>query len=181
MNFQELPIKGCYLFDLKKLNDRRGSFLKTFHQPSFADTPLRDFVLREEFYTISNKQVFRGLHFQAPPAAHDKLVICVAGQVLDVILDIRRQSPTYGQWQTLPLSADIPQLLLLPKGIAHGFLAQVDHSALLYKTNHEYSPEHDSGILWSTLGLALGVDPAQLIVSERDNAFPSLDSFRSPF
>jgi len=181
VKLHRLPVDGCYLFDLVGSEDRRGKFLKTFHQPSFTGTPLRAFVMEEEFITTSNRNVFRGFHFQVPPAAHDKFVCCIHGAVTDYILDIRSGSPTYGKVFSVELTGCKPQLLFLPVGIAHAFLARRDDSALLYKTNAAYSPDHDKGLSPVGLDLQLDVAPDEIVISDRDMAFPKLTDFESPF
>ena len=179
MNISELDIAGCYLIDLPKFEDHRGEFIKTYHPNHFEGTPLSDFDLQEEFYSVSNKNVLRGLHFQEPPAAHNKLVTCLEGEVMDFFVDIRSSSPTYGRLTKVQLNSNQPQLLYLPKGIAHGFLTCSPRATLLYKTDHVYAPELDQGIHWSSVGL--DIDSSELVISERDQAFPSLSDYKSPF
>lgn len=181
MKISKLMLDGCFLVDLGVVSDKRGSFTKTFHRPSLEGTPLFEFNVAEEFYTVSNINVLRGLHFQTPPAAHDKLVSCLNGEVLDFFLDIRPGSPTFGMHQTIHLKGERPQLVFLPIGIAHGFLSLTNQAAMLYKTNNEYSPENDAGILWSSIGLDLGVAEKDIVISDRDRAFPEFKSYRSPF
>jgi len=179
MNIKELDIAGCYLVTLPHFKDERGTFVKTFHEENFKGTALEGFELKEEFYSVSKQNVLRGLHFQTPPAAHDKLVYCIQGLVIDFFLDIRTGSKTYGKHLIVELSAEKPELLFLPKGIAHGFLTQSEYATLVYKTNYMYSPEHDDGILWSSLDLDL--PEADYIVSERDQSFLDVKNYKSPF
>lgn len=182
MNVKQLGISGCYLIDLPKFEDTRGAFIKTFHPNYFEGTPISEFDLQEEFYSVSKKNVLRGLHLQHPPAAHNKIVTCLEGKVADFFVDIRGSSGTYGKVITVELNANQPQLIFLPKGIAHGFLTLSDHATLLYKTDHVYAPNQDKGILWSSVGLEFtGVDLDRLIISERDRAFPTLANYESPF
>lgn len=182
MNVKQLDISGCYLIDLPKFEDHRGAFIKTFHPSHFESTPISEFNLQEEFYSISKKNVLRGLHFQEPPAAHDKIVTCLEGKVLDFFVDIRKSSSTYGKVVTVELNCEQPQLIYLPKGLAHGFLTLSEQATLFYKTDHVYAPELDKGILWSSVGLELEIeDLGELIISERDKAFPTLADYESPF
>lgn len=181
MIFNQLEIDGCYLIELNMLGDRRGSFTKMYNSDAFKETVLDGFLLEEEFLTISNRNVLRGLHFQTPPMEHDKIVTCLSGSVIDFFLDIRVKSKTYGKLCSINLQGDKPQLLFLPKGIAHGFLSLEDNSSMLYKTNKVYSPENDAGIHWASVGLEFNLSDSELIVSERDLAFPELSEFRSPF
>ncbi|MEZ9753814.1 dTDP-4-dehydrorhamnose 3,5-epimerase family protein [Vibrio cyclitrophicus] len=182
MNATQLDISGCFLIDLPKFEDHRGAFIKTFHPSHFEGTPISVFDLQEEFYSASKKNVLRGLHFQEPPAAHDKMVTCLDGKVLDFFVDIRKSSETYGKLIKIELDAKKPQLLYLPKGLAHGFLTLSDQATLLYKTDHAYAPESDKGILWSSVGLDFDeLDESDLIISERDQSFPTLTAYESPF
>ncbi|USD32686.1 MULTISPECIES: dTDP-4-dehydrorhamnose 3,5-epimerase family protein [Vibrio] len=182
MNITHLDVSGCYLIDLPKFEDHRGAFIKTFHPSFFEGTPISEFDLQEEFYSVSKKNVLRGLHFQEPPAAHNKIVTCLEGEVLDFFVDIRKSSQTYGKLVTVELNANKPQLVYLPKGIAHGFLTRSEHATLLYKTDNVYAPELDKGILWSSVGLDTeGASLGELIISERDQSFPSLENYESPF
>ncbi|TKF23452.1 dTDP-4-dehydrorhamnose 3,5-epimerase [Vibrio genomosp. F6] len=182
MNVTQLEISGCYLIDLPKFEDLRGAFIKTFHPNHFEGTEISEFNLQEEFYSVSKKNVLRGLHFQEPPAAHNKIVTCLEGKVLDFFVDIRKSSSTYGKVVTVELSSEQPQLVYLPQGLAHGFLTLSEYATLLYKTDHVYAPELDKGILWSSIGLELDViELSELIISERDSAFPTLTDYESPF
>lgn len=182
MNVTQLDIAGCFLIDLPKFEDYRGAFIKTFHPSHFEGTSIDGFNLQEEFYSVSKKHVLRGLHFQEPPAAHDKMVTCLDGKVLDFFVDIRKSSYTYGKLIKIELDAQKPQLLYLPKGLAHGFLTLSEQATLLYKTDHAYAPELDKGILWSSVGLDLNeLGERELIISERDQSFPTLADYESPF
>ncbi|PNH80586.1 dTDP-4-dehydrorhamnose 3,5-epimerase [Vibrio diazotrophicus] len=179
MNIQELDIPGCYLIELPHFKDERGEFVKTFNNTVLKGTPLGDFDLQEEFYSVSRRNVLRGLHFQAPPAAHNKLVYCIQGEVLDFFLDIRKDSPTYGKYFSLRLTSEKPELLFLPKGLAHGFLTVSESAILVYKTDHVYVPESDTGIHWSSIGLDIA--QKELIISDRDKSFPTLEDYKSQF
>ncbi|EGU33635.1 dTDP-4-dehydrorhamnose 3,5-epimerase [Vibrio sp. N418] len=182
MNVTQLDILGCYLIDLPKFEDHRGAFIKTFHPNHFETTPISEFNLKEEFYSVSKQNVLRGLHFQEPPVAHNKLVTCLEGKVLDFFVDIRKSSNTYGSLLSIELCSEIPQLLYLPKGLAHGFLTLSEQATLLYKTDHVYAPEQDKGILWSSVGLDVeNLKLNELIVSDRDLSFPTLENYESPF
>jgi dTDP-4-dehydrorhamnose 3,5-epimerase/CDP-3, 6-dideoxy-D-glycero-D-glycero-4-hexulose-5-epimerase len=178
MNIRELEIKDCYQIELKRLTDERGSFVKTYHAEEYNKHGI-DFSPREEFYSISKKNVLRGLHFQTPPYAHDKLVYCAVGVVLDFFLDIRRQSDTYGQILKIEISDKNNIALFLTKGIAHGFLSLTEKSVMVYKTNCVYAPNNDKGILWSSLDL--GLDVNNPVVSQRDSALPTFSNYSSPF
>ncbi|MEZ8145391.1 dTDP-4-dehydrorhamnose 3,5-epimerase family protein [Enterovibrio norvegicus] len=181
MKIEELEISGCFLISLPYFKDERGSFVKTFNSEALEGSALEGFDLQEEFYSTSKRNVLRGLHFQKPPAAHSKLVTCTDGAVIDFFVDLRKSSSTYGKSVSVELSSETPQLLYLPKGIAHGFLTMSDSATLLYKTDFVYSPEHDDGILWSSIDLTLPSTDEQYTVSERDKNFISLTHYESPF
>ena len=179
---QEL-LPGVWLLSLKRFDDPRGSFVKTFIRSAFDAVPgfgnsNPPFDFQEEFYSFSKKGVLRGMHFQLPPHDHDKLVYCAVGQVLDVLLDLRK-GPGYGKSASTVLDGKTPQLLVIPKGIAHGFIALQDQSLLVYKTSSEYSPSHDAGIRYDSFGFEW--PDAEPILSERDRHHSTLADFESPF
>lgn len=178
MKVTELLLPGCKLIDLPHSSDERGRFVKTFHQAELLKCGI-EFQHKEEFYSWSERHVLRGMHFQTPPFAHQKLVHCAAGQVLDLLVDLRKSSATFGQSCTVALSAAQPQLLYLPIGIAHGFLALTAQTLMLYQTDSLYAPAHDKGINWRSLSIHLPL--SEPVVSSRDQGFPALDRFESPF
>jgi dTDP-4-dehydrorhamnose 3,5-epimerase len=167
-----------HLLDPFRMNDERGVFVKTFNFPHASLAGL-GFSLREEFYSVSHKDVIRGLHFQTPPHSHQKLVYCVNGGILDVLVDLRKSEPTYGMTISIELSARNHLVLWIPVGVGHGFLSLEDNSCVIYKTDFEYSPASDHGILWSSIDFDWGISAPTL--SERDSAFPLLKDFDSPF
>lgn len=172
------PIPGCFEVLPSVMNDARGSFVKVFHAERFRELGLAtDFA--EEYYSHSRKGVIRGMHFQTPPADHVKVVYCVQGEVFDVVLDLRVGSPTYGQTATFTLSASEGNYLYIPKGLAHGFCATSETATLVYKVSTVYSPENDSGVLWSSLDIDWPTDTP--ILSERDSRFSPFSEFKSPF
>ena len=178
MDIEPTDIPGCFLFQTRPLTDPRGSFVKTFHGPRYMELGLRD-DWQEEFFSVSAAGVVRGLHFQLPPAGHAKMVFCLTGAVLDVVVDLRRGSPAYGRPLKFNLSAENGRGLYLPTGCAHGFASLTDHSGMYYKVTSVHSPEHDAGIAWDSVGLNWGVEAPQL--SDRDRSHPALAQFNSPF
>jgi dTDP-4-dehydrorhamnose 3,5-epimerase len=171
-------IDGCFEVQPKILDDHRGRFVKVFHAGAFADLGLAD-NFSEEYYSHSRNRVLRGMHFQTPPADHIKMVYCVTGAVFDVVVDLRVGSPTFGHAQSFALSADKGNFLYIPKGLAHGFCVTSATATLVYKVTSVYSPEHDTGVLWSSINVTWPIsDP---IVSERDAHFLPLSQFQSPF
>ena len=158
--------------------DNRGWFIKTFHNDAFAELGLQ-FSMAEEFITYSSSGVLRGLHFQTPPFDHDKLVSCIHGEAWDVVVDLRADSPTFGQHEVVLLSAESQNQLFIPAGFAHGFCVPGSHATLIYKVNKPYAPDHDRGIRWDTAGVQWPVvDP---VISERDRELPALADFTTPF
>ena len=158
--------------------DRRGRFIKTFHKDIFKENNL-EVNFAEEYYSFSHNNVLRGLHFQIPPKHHTKLVYCVSGEVIDVVADIRKGSPTYGKYELFHLSSKKGNMIYIPSGLAHGFYVLSKNAILVCKATAVYSPEHDSGICWDSLGIPLpNMNP---IVSEKDMRLPDLSQFQNPF
>jgi dTDP-4-dehydrorhamnose 3,5-epimerase len=171
-------LAGCYQIIPTILRDERGSFVKVFHEDIFRQHGLA-VEYAEEYYSVSHRNVLRGLHFQTPPKQHAKLVYCVQGAVLDAALDLRRGSPSYGQHLTLELSAENGFMLYLPVGLAHGFYTLSEQATMVYKVGSTYSPEHDAGVSWDSAGIAWPTD--QPLLSPRDRRFAALADFDSPF
>jgi dTDP-4-dehydrorhamnose 3,5-epimerase len=172
-----------WLIQLKCFEDTRGVFVKTYVR-SFFDAELGaigtdgSFDFWEEFYSVSNRDVLRGMHFQLPPHDHVKLVYCAVGTVQDVLLDLRRGTG-YGRSVSVRLDANAPQLLVIPKGVAHGFLSLVDGSLMVYKTSTEYASTHDAGIRYDSFEYNWSC--ASPILSLRDQGHPAFVDFESPF
>lgn len=178
MKITELQFSGCYLIESAKFSDARGEFVKIYHQSIFEENGIR-MHFAEEFYSISKKDVLRGMHFQLPPSDHEKLVYCLSGRVLDVFLDIRNDSPTFGQSMGIELSGDNARTLFLPKGIAHGFLSLEENSVMIYKTSTVHDPIKDCGIRWDSFGYNWPVN--EPVISDRDTKHTSFADFISPF
>jgi dTDP-4-dehydrorhamnose 3,5-epimerase len=177
MDISQTALPGVRLVSLDRSDDPRGSFVKTYSRDRFESDGIA-LDLREEFYSLSKKDVVRGMHFQLPPHDHVKLVYCASGAVLDVLLDLRRGS---GQGRSIGilLEASKPMLLFIPRGVAHGFKSLADDSLMVYKTSAEYAPSHDAGIRWNSFGFDWGV--ANPVISARDAALPVMADFQSPF
>lgn len=171
-------ISGCFELQPKVFEDTRGRFVKIFHKQAFAARGLET-NFTEDFYSVSYKNVIRGLHFQLPPMDHVKLVYCVEGEVLDVVLDLRVGSPTYGQHEEINLSAAKANCIYIPKGIAHGFCTLSEQAIMVYKVSTSYSQAHDTGVLWNSAGIPWPTTVP--ILSDRDKSFAGLDQFASPF
>lgn len=175
---QESKLKGCLKLIPKTFVDQRGQFTKVFHEKTFKDLGLET-TFKEEYFSVSYRGVLRGMHFQTPPEDHVKLVYCSQGSVLDVVLDIRRGSPTYGQVEAFELTGNKGECLYIPKGFAHGFYTLSESATMVYKVSTMHSPSNDEGILWSSFGMKWPNQHPTL--SQRDSSFAPLDDFRSPF
>ena len=157
------------LIPLSPFNDSRGSFLKLL-SPKLSSYP--DISWKEFFFNESKRAVIRGFHPQAEPAAFTKAVCCISGSVFDVLIDLRKNSPKWGQPQVFNLSATEPNLLLIPPGFAHGFQSLADHTQMLYATDQEFKPELEIGFSWRSFE---NLWPLQSpIVSEKDDHWPVL-------
>lgn len=171
-------LEGCLELDYTLCKDSRGQFIKTYHAGLFQDLGLNT-DWREEYYSNSHQGVLRGLHFQLPPQAHYKLVYCTSGRIMDVAVDLRRASPTFGRHYATELSPAAHNALYLAPGFAHGFYVHSQEALVHYMVSSVYAPEQDTGILWNSAGIAWpDADP---LLSERDKGFPSLENFPSPF
>lgn len=171
-------IPGCFELIPKVLEDERGSFTKTFHQETFEDNGL-DIHYTEEYFSRSKQNVFRGLHFQLPPEECVKIVYCIDGEVMDVVLDLRVGSPTYGEHQIFKLNDRLANILYIPIGLAHGFYTKSKTATMMYKVSKSYSPAYDTGIHWNSAKIPL-LNKVP-IISKRDNEFINFDNFQSPF
>lgn len=178
VKFNVTNLTGCYLIEAGVFRDHRGSFTKIYNENEFSINGI-DTVFKEQFFTLSNKNVLRGMHYQVPPHDHCKLVSCFSGAVLDVVLDLRKSSDTYGECQSFKLSVDDGLSLFIPNGFAHGFLSLEDNSGLMYSVSTEYVKESDRGVHWSSFGFNWPIN--QPIVSERDAMHFELKELASPF
>ncbi len=179
--FEALSIPGVRLYTPKPSTDARGYFMEVWSERVFAAAGLPSFAQDNEVLSISVGTV-RGLHFQRDPFAQAKLVRCIAGAVFDVIVDIRRGSPTFGKHCGVELRPDTGSLFM-PVGVAHGYCTLVPRTLVQYKVSGPYSPSHEGGIAWDDPDLAIKwpVTSGVAIVSDRDRAQPRLSDIRPPF
>ncbi|GAB4576216.1 MAG: dTDP-4-dehydrorhamnose 3,5-epimerase [Anaerolineae bacterium] len=179
MIFERLPLNGLILITPRVFEDERGFFLERYNQRVFQEQGGIDLMFVQDNHSRSTRGVLRGLHYQLPPFAQDKLVWVTRGEVFDVAVDLRLTSPTFGQWVGVTLSEDNHQMLLLPKGFAHGFVVLSDVADFQYKVTAPYSRDHDRGILWNDP--AVGVEwPCEApILSEKDLHQPTLAEARA--
>ena len=182
MDVIKTAIEGLVIIEPKVFKDARGYFFESFSQREF-EAKVRKINFVQDNESMSNYGVMRGLHFQRPPFAQSKLVRCVKGRVLDVAVDIRKGSPTYGQHVAVELSEDNHRQFFVPRGFAHGFVVLSETAVFQYKCDNFYAPEADGGINIKdeTLGIDWGISFEEAILSEKDTKHVSLKDFDSPF
>ena len=170
--FESTTLEGLKVVIPIMRPDARGRFVKLFHRPSFAEAGLCT-TFDEQYWSTSRRSVLRGMHFQLPPHDHAKLVSCLSGQILDVALDLRPSSPTFGQSFAVKLDGDQATGLYLPRGFAHGFLTLSAHASLQYLVETVHAPTHDTGIHWNSFGFEW--PNQEPLISERDAGLPALN------
>jgi len=178
MKFKKTDLSDVYIIEPHTYEDNRGIFRKTYHEAMFKEKGI-NICFGESFYTVSERNVIRGMHFQIPPRDYCKLVYVTEGVILDVILDLRRNSPTYAKHMSIQLSSENAKQVYIPKGFAHGFAVLSNSATVTYLQTAMHSSEHDTGIRWDSFGVDWGI--RNPILSERDGNFLALDAFQSPF
>lgn len=183
MDFIPQSIQDVLLIKPKVFGDERGYFVETFRQDKFEQAVGHKVDFTQDNESKSTKGVLRGLHFQLPPAAQSKLVRVIEGKVLDVAVDIRRGSPTFGQCVTAELSAENKHQLFVPRGFAHGFVVLSDSAIFAYKVDNYYSPERDRGLAFDDLSLNIDwqLPKNQIKLSDKDIKQPGLLEMRNCF
>lgn len=171
-------LDGVYLIAPAILTDKRGYFVKIFNDDVFRRNGM-DFELKEHYYTSSTRGVIRGMHFQVPPCEHTKIVYLLSGTIIDAVLDVRKDSPAYGEYISLELHEKNRTAVCIPPGFAHGFKVLSEYAVVGYMQSSVYSPEHDKGVLWDSFGMDWEIDSP--VISDRDRGFPALKDFESPF
>ena len=174
----ETGFEGLYIIKGNVFEDARGLFLKIFHQSTFSDLGLET-NYKERYYSKSHKDAIRGMHFQIPPYDHVKVVNVLQGAILDVVVDIRKESSTYKQCFSIQLNDHDGRFLYIPKGFAHGFKSISDNTIVEYNQTTEYNKEYDCGIRWDSIGFDWRI--INPIIAERDSSFPDLNDYLSPF
>lgn len=175
-------IQGVFILEPQVFGDDRGYFFESFSERDFRKTvPGIRFVQDNE--SRSRRGVVRGLHFQMPPYAQSKLVRVVEGKILDVAVDLRKGSPTFGEYVSIELSGDNHRQLFIPKGCAHGFSVLSDEAVVAYKCDEFYHPECEGGVAWNDpeIGIGWGFGVEEAILSEKDRDRPLLKDFETPF
>ncbi|WP_173085700.1 dTDP-4-dehydrorhamnose 3,5-epimerase [Fundidesulfovibrio magnetotacticus] len=172
---------GLWLYTPKVFKDDRGFFMESYNQAGFAAQGLETAFIQDNHALSRSKGVLRGLHFQNPPKAQTKLVRVTRGEVLDVVVDLRKGSPTFGQWKSFLLSESNFLQLYVPKGFAHGYLTRTTDVEFLYKVDELYAPEHDSGIAWNDPDLGIDWGWTEPVLSAKDAQLGRLRDLDSPF
>lgn len=174
MEILETKLEGVYIIKNRIFQDQRGKFIKTYHKDDFKKLGLcTDF--QESYFSVSNKDVIRGMHFQIPPFEHEKLVYVAKGKVLDVIVDLRKNSKTKGQYIEVELSEENGYSIYIPKGLAHGFKSLEDNTIMIYNVATIYNQDCDYGIKYDSFGFDWKCENP--ILSERDKRFETLEEF----
>ncbi len=174
------PLKGLLIIKPDVFEDERGYFFESFNHEKFLKLGL-DLHFVQDNESKSKKGVLRGLHFQAPPFEQGKLVRVMRGSVLDVAVDIRRDSPTYGRWESIILSGQNKWMYWIPAGFAHGFVTLEDDTIFFYKCTNVYNKASEGSILWHDGDLNINWGIENPVISEKDKAAPLFRQFNSPF
>ncbi|WP_303310043.1 dTDP-4-dehydrorhamnose 3,5-epimerase [Hymenobacter sp. BT730] len=180
MEIQQHALEGVFEFTPRVFADARGAFFESFSEKVLHQAGIRQNWVQDN-QSSSSQGVLRGLHFQRPPYAQAKLVRVAAGRAMDVIVDLRRNSATYGQHLTVELDAQKCNIMYVPVGFAHGFVALEDHTLFLYKCSNYYHPAAEGGLHWNDPALAIDWGVVSPLVSEKDQILPLLKDFESPF
>jgi dTDP-4-dehydrorhamnose 3,5-epimerase len=182
MNFVNTLIEGLIIIEPIVFGDERGYFLESYNEKEF-EKAIGKVSFIQDNESKSSKGVLRGLHFQKPPFAQAKLVRCIEGKVLDVSVDIRKNSKTYGQHVAVELSGENKKQVFIPKGFAHGFVVLSDSATFAYKVDNTYAPDSDAGIHWNDkkLNIQWGLEESEVLVSAKDAELPIFSEFVSPF
>ena len=182
MKFTKTQIQDLYVIEPSVFEDHRGYFLESFNLEKFQEN-IGPITFVQDNESKSSKGVLRGLHFQKPPFNQAKLVRCIEGRVLDVAVDIRKGSPTYGKHVAIELSGENKKQVFVPKGFAHGFSVLSKTAVITYKVDNRYAPEYDAGIRFDDEALQIDwrLPPAEVQLSEKDKNLPSFKDLDSPF
>ena len=193
MRIEKTKIEDVLILEPEVYHDERGYFYEVFNDKAFNEATENkyDFHTLQSNESWSHQHVFRGLHFQSGDYAQAKIVRCTAGVVLDFAVDLRKDSPTYGKFEYCVLSPKNHKLFFIPRGFAHGFIALKDGSVFNYFCDNYYDKKSEGGVLWSSKGITSSesdnvtlkdlLTGAELTISDKDQIFPDLDNFTSPF
>lgn len=181
MEKQETSLKDAYLLKPKVFEDERGFFMESFSQKKMEELGIEGNWVQDNHSMSVTKGVLRGLHFQFPGSTQAKLVRVTRGAVYDVIVDLRKDSPTFGKWEGFELRADNHLMLYVPRGFAHGFVTLEDYTEFQYKCDDYYDASNEGGIMWNDPDLKIYWPIEDPILSEKDKKHPQFKDFVSPF
>ncbi|WDM21572.1 dTDP-4-dehydrorhamnose 3,5-epimerase [Paenibacillus polymyxa] len=181
MKMVPLRLTGASIIEPMVHGDQRGFFMESYNQQVMQNEGITHTFVQDNQSLSADAGVIRGLHYQLNPKAQTKLIRVLTGAIYDVILDIRKSSPTFGQWMSVILSEYNHRQLLVPKGFAHGFCTLVPNTQVLYKVDEYYSPMHDRGILWNDPALSIDWPTSRIILSEKDKQQPLLKDAENNF
>lgn len=182
MNVIKTPIEGLLIIEPRVFHDARGYFVETYNEQRYREAGV-DAMFVQDNQSCSTYGVVRGLHFQKPPYTQAKLVSCTKGRVLDVAVDLRKESPTYGKWFSVELSEENHRQFYIPRGFAHGFSVLSEQAVFTYKCDNLYHPETEGGLLLSDPDVAIDwqVPEDKRVISEKDTKHPLFKDLISPF
>jgi dTDP-4-dehydrorhamnose 3,5-epimerase len=178
MKFIETKLKGCFVLEPKIIKDERGYFMESFNENTFFEGVGQKIAFVQDNQSFSTKGVLRGLHYQTGDHAQAKLVRVLQGEVLDVAVDIRPNSPTFGQYESVLLTADNQKQFFIPRGFAHGFLVLSETATFFYKCDNFYNKDAEGGLIYNdpTINIDWNFPLEQLIISEKDQILPTLNN-----
>ncbi len=177
MEIKERKLKGVFEIQLKPIEDSRGFFMRAYDLKLFNELGLNKVWMQENQSRSTQKGIIRGLHFQLPPAAETKLVRCIRGAVLDVFVDLRKGSSTFGKWDAIELSEENKKMIYIPRGFAHGFCTLTELSEVYYKVDNFYAKELERGLLWNDPDIGIDWPVSNPVLSEKDKQNMKLREF----
>jgi dTDP-4-dehydrorhamnose 3,5-epimerase len=180
MQIQTTPIEGLLIIQPQIFEDPRGYFYESYNKQKFSEAGI-DFEFIQDNQSLSQKGIIRGLHFQAPPFEQGKLVRVIQGAVNDVVVDIRKNSKTFGQHFSINLTAENRTMFFIPPGFAHGFETLEDDTVFLYKCTNVYNKESEGGLLWNDPFLNINWQNNNPLISDKDKILPTFENLISPF
>ena len=178
---EERELEGIIIFETEVFRDDRGYFMEFYNEKRFNHNVLENFSFKQDNISCSKKNVLRGLHFQSPPYEQGKLIQVLNGKVIDVVVDLRMNSKTFGKHMKIELSSDNCKQLWIPPGFAHGFLTLEDDTLFSYKCTNHYSKNHEMNLLWNDENLNIEWGIKNPIISEKDKKATKFQDLNSPF
>jgi len=174
-------IEGLFIIEPEIHGDNRGYFFESFHHKKFTEAIGYEITFVQDNESLSSKGILRGLHLQSPPFGQSKLVRVIQGSVLDVAVDIRKNSKTFGKYQMIELTASNKKQFFIPEGFAHGFLTIEDNTVFQYKCSNYYNPKNELGIIWNDSQLNINWPKIDITTSEKDKNLPLFTEFKTPY